>query len=105
VTSAEGCTKTKSYTVENIYCNIQKGISPNADTKNDFFDLALLDVKRLSIFNRYGTKVYSKQSYVNEWYGQADDGKELPDATYYYVIEFNGAESAKTGWIYVNKQQ
>ena len=105
VTSVEGCTKTKSYTVETIYCNIQKGISPNADTKNDFFDLALLDVKRLSIFNRYGVKVYSKQSYVNEWYGQADDGKELPDATYYYVIEFNGAASAKTGWIYVNKQQ
>jgi gliding motility-associated-like protein len=103
VNSAEGCTKTKTYTVESIYCNIQKGISPNSDTKNDFFDLALLDVKRLSIFNRYGMKVYSKEGYTNEWYGQADNGNELPDATYYYVIEFNGAANSKTGWIYINK--
>lgn len=103
VTSIEGCTKTKTYTVESVFCNIQKGISPNADTKNDYFDLARLDVKRLSIFNRYGTKVYSKDGYVNEWYGQTDNGNELPDATYYYVIEFNSLADSKTGWICINK--
>jgi len=103
VTSVEGCVKTKSYSVESIYCNIQKGISPNADTKNDFFDLALLNVKKLSIFNRYGTKVYSKDNYTNQWYGQSDNGNTLPDATYYYVIEINGAPDSKTGWIYINK--
>ena len=103
VTPTAGCPKTKSYTVENIYCDIQKGISPNGDSSNEFFDLAQMGVKKLSIFNRYGTKVYSRQGYTNQWKGQADNGNELPDATYYYVIDFNGNAASKSGWIYINR--
>jgi gliding motility-associated-like protein len=92
-----------------VSCDIQKGISPKGtgagDNKNDFFDLAGQNVKKLEIFNRYGTKVYSKANYVNEWYGQSDKGDELPDATYFYVIEYNAGGSAKTGWIYINREQ
>jgi gliding motility-associated-like protein len=105
VTSAEGCTKTKSFILESDYCNIQRGISPNGDNKNEFFDLADRSVKQLKIFNRYGTIVYSKSGYTNEWHGQSDKGEILPDAAYYYMIEFNGNSEAKTGWIYINQQQ
>jgi gliding motility-associated-like protein len=104
VSTGSGCTKTEPFVLESIYCDIQKGISPNSDTKNDFFDLALMGVKELTIFNRYGTKVYSKVNYRNEWYGQSDSNGELPDGTYYYVIEFASNLKSKTGWIYVNKQ-
>jgi hypothetical protein len=92
--------------VTDLYCNIQKGISPNPtpDGKNDFFDLINLDVQNLNIFNRYGVKVYSKAQYTNEWRGQTDSGSELPDGTYYYVIEFNNNSKTKTGWIYINRQ-
>ncbi len=103
ITSAEGCIKTKTVTLENIYCDIQRGISPNNDHKNDFFDLALLEVRELEIFNRYGTKVYSKAAYTNEWHGQSDKGDTLPDGTYYYVIKFNNKQESKTGWVYINK--
>ena len=48
-------------------------------------------------------KVYSKSNYKNEWYGKTDDGQELPDATYYYVIEFESGKS-KTGWVYINRE-
>jgi flagellar hook assembly protein FlgD len=54
----------------------------------------------LSIFNRNGLKVYSKSNYTNEWIGQSDNGDQLPDGTYYYVIDFNDNLPAKTGWIY-----
>lgn len=81
-------------------CMIQKGISPNGDGKNDFFDLEGFDVKSLTIFNRYGMKVYHKDQYVKEWNGQTDKGRILPDAVYYYLIEFNN-ETKKTGWVYV----
>jgi hypothetical protein len=37
--------QTKNYVVDNMFCGIQKGISPNNDGKNEFFDLRLLDVK------------------------------------------------------------
>ena len=87
-----------------IGCEIPKGISPNGDGENDSWDLSGYDIKKVEIFNRYGTKVYSKSNYSNEWFGQADNGNELPDATYYYVIEFNDLP-AKTGWVYINRQQ
>jgi gliding motility-associated-like protein len=103
VTNANGCDKTKSIQINNVYCDIQKGISPNDDMLNDFFDLRLLDVKHLSIFNRYGVKVYSKSDYYDEWKGQSDSGSILPDGVYFYVIDFN-TESSKTGWIYINKE-
>ena len=104
VTTADGCTKTESITLDRVYCDIQKGISPNNDGLNDYFDLRLLGVKNLGIFNRYGTKVYNQPNYTNQWFGQTDNGTELPDATYYYVIEFNSGSETKTGWIYINRE-
>jgi flagellar hook assembly protein FlgD len=47
--------------------------------------------------------VYSKNNYTNQWYGQSDNGEELPDGTYYYVIE-RGSGEAITGWIYINRE-
>ena len=105
VTTPNGCYRNKPKTLTQIFCGIQKGISANNDGLNDFFDLQLLNVKHLEIFNRYGMKVYSKSNYTNEWIGQSDKGDELPDGTYYYVIEFNSSQASKTGWIYINRQQ
>jgi gliding motility-associated-like protein len=103
VTTADGCQQSHSIIVDRIYCDIQRGISPNDDNKNDFFDLRLMNVQQLEIFNRYGTKVYSKMDYTNEWIGQSNSGSELPDGTYYYVIEFKNNQPTKTGWIYINR--
>ncbi|TAF11532.1 MAG: hypothetical protein EAZ75_00820 [Flavobacteriia bacterium] len=99
-----GCMTSDFVTINNIFCLIPNGISPNNDGDNDIWDLSGYDVSKVEIFNRYGTKVYSKSNYSNEWYGQSDSGNELPDGTYYYVIEFNGLP-AKTGWVYINRQQ
>jgi gliding motility-associated-like protein len=103
VTDSNGCFASKPFTVASLFCSIQKGISPNGDGDNEFFDLHLLDVKALSVFNRYGVKVYSKSNYRDEWRGETDGGNELPDGTYYYVIELNSNPEAKTGWVYINK--
>jgi len=86
----------------NIGCTIQKGISPNNDGKNDFFDLSGYDVKHLGIFNRYGTEVYQRSNYVKEWNGQSNSGDQLTDGTYFYVIDLVGG-GTKTGWIYLNR--
>ncbi len=89
---------------EVISCDIPKGVSPNGDGLNDTWDLRGYNVKRVEIFNRYGTKVYSKSNYVDEWHGQSDNSNELPDGTYYYVVEFNDTP-VKTGWVYINREQ
>lgn len=85
-------------------CDIPKGVSPNGDGLNDTWDLSGYNVKKVEIFNRYGTKVYSKSNYVDEWHGQSDNSNELPDGTYYYVVEFNDSP-VKTGWVYINREQ
>jgi gliding motility-associated-like protein len=84
-------------------CTIPKGISPIGDGKNDFFDISHFDVKQLSIFNRYGMRVYHKENYKKEWNGVSDKGQELPDATYYYLIELKNGDK-KTGWVYVLRE-
>ena len=104
VTTARGCTLTREETVYGIFCSIPKGISPNNDGKNDEFDLSGLGVKELTIFNRYGVKVYGYKNYTNQWKGQSDDGKELPDATYYYAISKSDGQTI-TGWVYLNRQR
>jgi gliding motility-associated-like protein len=104
VTNTDNCTNSADFVVVNNYCSIQKGISINNDGFNDVFELSNLGVKYVQIFNRYGMKVYSKSNYTNEWDGKSDDGEELPDGTYYYVIDRNNGESI-TGWIYINRAQ
>jgi len=104
VTTPDGCIGEDSFTVTDTSCDIQRGISPNGDGKNDSFELTTLNVKKLSIFNRYGQEVYTKNNYKNEWFGQTDKGDELPTGTYFYMIERNSGES-HTGWIYINRQE
>jgi gliding motility-associated-like protein len=97
-----GCTVSDFVTVDNAFCMIPKGISPNNDGDNDSWDLSNLNVETAQIFNRYGVEVYSKNNYTDEWEGKTDSGEELPTATYYYVLTFpNGV--AKTGWVYLNR--
>jgi gliding motility-associated-like protein len=100
VTPANGCPRNEPYEIQKIVCTIQKGISVNNDGANEFLDLQLLDVSNLNIYSRYGVIVYSKRQYKNEWMGQSNNGDNLPDGTYFYEIEFNNGDAAKTGWIY-----
>ncbi len=99
-----GCSVTEMIQVVSSLCDIQKGISPNNDGLNDNFDLAGFNVSNLKIVNRYGTTVYDKSEYEDEWYGQSNNGNDLPDGTYYYVIDFADLET-KTGWIYIHREQ
>ena len=78
--TVNGCsTESLPFNVDSVNCVIQKGISVNNDGLNDTFDLTGYDVKKLTIFNRLGMKVYSRANYINEWGGKSDDGDDLPD--------------------------
>jgi gliding motility-associated-like protein len=98
-----GCLVSEFVNVDNAFCSIPKGVSPNNDNANDFWDLSNLNVQKAQIFNRYGTEVYSKLNYLNEWNGNSDRGQELPSATYYYVLTFANGK-VKTGWVYLTRE-
>ena len=99
------------YNVSN--CVITQGISPDATPEfNDYLDLEFLSdrvggITTLQIFNRYGTIVFNKNNYINEWKGQDKNGNDLPTGTYYYVIDFASADDVygpqTSGWIYLNR--
>ena len=90
--------------IQSSDCIIPQGISPGVSPgQNDTFDLSNFNVKRIEIFNRYGTLVYSKDNYVNEWYGQTNRGEELPVGTYYYTMTFEGGAKTKSSWVYLNR--
>jgi gliding motility-associated-like protein len=103
VEDLQGCASIYTLQLQVGNCEIPKGISPNNDGKNDSFDLSGFDVKQLSIYNRYGQQVYSRNNYQSEWHGQADNNNDLPTGTYYYSIEQDGGEQ-KTGWVYINRE-
>ncbi len=68
---------------------IPEGFSPNGDGINDVF--ALRNKKgvkiHLQVYNRFGGLVYGSTDYRNDWNGIGEDGKSVPDGTYFYVIK------------------
>lgn len=108
VETDNGCTAITSLLLLAEDCVLPRGISPNGDGLNDYFDLSFLEVHSLEIFNRYGQSVYKAESYSKEWQGQTDKGKELPTGTYYYVITLEqeailNNKQVHTGWVYINR--
>ncbi|EHQ41934.1 gliding motility-associated C-terminal domain-containing protein [Myroides odoratus] len=92
------CTFEDSFTVTTEGCIIAKGISPNGDGLNDYWDLEPYGVINLKIFNRYGVEVYKKTGgYKNEWYGQSNGSTKLPSGTYWYYFE--AITGVYSGWI------
>ncbi|MBK9146880.1 MAG: gliding motility-associated C-terminal domain-containing protein [Flavobacteriales bacterium] len=99
VTNAFGCIDTVSqrYDIYPPDITIPNVISPNGDRSNDFFVIENIEfwVNNLTVFNRWGQKVYEATNYRNTW--KADD---LPDGTYYYVLTLQD-KSEYTGHVTV----
>ena len=66
------------------------------------FWFELFGVKRLEVYNRYG-KLYSRNNYKKEWFGQDSGNGALPTGTYFYIITFNDNSKPKSGSVYINR--
>jgi len=106
-TEEGGCTDTDSVFVTHVPDVLPyDGFSPNGDGINDFWYIEFIDNYRnnvVTVFNRWGTKVFEQKGYNNNdparrWDGSAKNGKQVGSGTYYYVIILNEEESSpKTG--------
>jgi gliding motility-associated-like protein len=68
---------------------VPQGFSPNGDGVNDEFTIEGIHEfpgSNVEIFSRWGTRVFSGESYENNWRGESEHGEKLPDDTYYYVV-------------------
>lgn len=82
---------------------IYKGITPNGDNHNDFWQIDGIanDSKNMvSVFNRWGEKIWETVGYDNEsrrWEGKDSSEKNVIDGTYFYVINYK--DSTHKGWV------
>ena len=87
-------------------CEIPQAISPNGDGSNDQWFLDFLaenpGIDKVEIFDRRGVLVYDKANYINEFVGKNNNGKDLPSATYFYVIKLKDGKKL-AGWLYVTR--
>ncbi|MFK8006032.1 MAG: gliding motility-associated C-terminal domain-containing protein [Saprospiraceae bacterium] len=73
-------------------------ITPNDDGLNDVFVFDVLVQNpndfvnnELVVFNRWGDVVYEAKPYSNDWGGTNQNGKPLPEGTYYYILRLDFA--------------
>lgn len=79
--------------------------SPNNDGKNDVWEIDNIiaevnQINEVRIVNRWGVEVRSFKNYDNTsrvWDGKNENGKDLTEGTYYYVVSIK--ENEFTGYI------
>jgi len=97
VTTVYGCTATGEVEIPTDI-NSFNGISPNGDGENDSWEIACITLfpnNHIEIYNRNGTLVYMADGYNNadvSFDGIGENGayligKDLPDGTYFYIID------------------
>ena len=100
VTDINGCSQIDSITVivyllDDLILFIPNTFTPNGDGKNDKWVIKHIDKfpgNSVTIYNRWGNKVFSSTNYKNDW-----DGNNLPIGTYFYIIDLNRGKKALRG--------
>jgi len=101
ITDANQCIANDSILLEQpVPIQLPNGISPNGDGFNDGLEVLGLDgfaENKLTVFNRWGNIVYEENNYSNntQWTGVNESGEELPEGTYFVVVELPGVDNLK----------
>ncbi len=94
-------------------CSILKvpdAFSPNGDGVNDTYVVDGINYypnNSFKVFNRWGSKVYERSPYRNTWdgknEGQPSVGSDLPESTYYFILDPGDGKEVITGYIYLRR--
>jgi gliding motility-associated-like protein len=103
ITDQNGCEVTRNITItdECPDASIPNAFSPNGDGVNDTWGIRGFEnnsAEVVSVFNRYGTKLFESKGYRNPWNGKFN-GKILPPGTYYFMISPNNKGATLSGYI------
>ena len=57
---------------------------------------------RVYVYTRNGQLIFSKNNYTNDWTGLGNDGKNIPEGSYFYQVDIDGDNQIDLqGWIYI----
>jgi len=102
--SEANCNKLDTVEVIIGNCDIDfvpNAFSPNNDLMNDYWvipGIHRFPQNNVAIFNRWGQLVYQASNYQNTWEGTFN-GVELPEATYYYVLDLGEGGETRQGTV------
>jgi gliding motility-associated-like protein len=107
ITDSLGQQSTTTITVV-IACEkvlVFNGISPNGDGKNDTWHILGIEqypANEVYVFNRWGNQVFEQKGYTNSnaWDGTWN-GKDLPDGTYFYILNLGGNLGKLEGYLQI----
>jgi gliding motility-associated-like protein len=103
VADSNACTASASISLDQpVTVELPSGFTPNSDGANDVFVVHGLEGypdNVLTIFNRWGNIVYQKPNYNNQWNGYNTKGEELPDGTYFAILEIRSTELVLKGYV------
>lgn len=108
------CDVSASCTQQDIDINVAgditpfNALSPNGDGLNEALYLEFIEIipdtktNKVTVFNRWGSPVFEISDYNNNdrvFKGFDQSGKELPNGTYFYRVEFGSGKKTKDGFI------
>jgi gliding motility-associated-like protein len=91
---------------ELTYDDIPEGFSPNGDGINDAFEVRNLDAfpgSALQVFGRWGQLVFERSPYSGDFRGASDNGSNLPDGTYFYILDLGNGQDPFSGTLIINR--
>ena len=92
INDSNGCLKTLGLVVQEsskLCLGIPDAFTPNGDGINDKWEIEYIELYEsayVNVFNRWGQQMYQGTQNSEFWDGTFN-GKDLPEATYYYIIE------------------
>lgn len=106
VTNEAGCVSTDevTLTVQQLVF-VPNTFTPNQDGVNDAWEILNIEQYpgcKVQVFNQWGNLVFSSEGYKMPWDGR-QNGKELPIATYYYLIQLDNKEKPLSGSVTIVK--
>lgn len=101
VTSADLCSSTTTEcikVVNDAVVLIPNVFTPNGDNANDFFKITSTGLKTLhvSIFDRWGLKLYEWEGVNGYWDGKSKTGAAVPSGTYFFIYDYSDLKDQST---------
>ncbi len=93
-------------TIDLVVYNV---VTPRQNNRHDYLkieNITWFPGNRVSIYDRWGNRVFDNVDYDNSqivFAGTSDSGNELPEGTYYYVIDKNNGDKRMTGFFLLRR--
>ncbi len=110
VTSFNGCSDTDAVIVtsaKDYNVIISNLITINGDGFNDVWNIQNIEFypqNKVSVYNRNGNLVFEQEGYNNSWNGTFNN-LQLPDGTYYYILQFTDTGDTVKGAVTIISQK